>query len=147
MPPAGKRGCKASRTMATLASWLMTGIYCFTFSFRQQKSVKVWVYWFRVLKVASKNEGSFSLENTAMTPLLPEISSSLSQYRLLQSLKPDHKVTTYKVGAEPLSVRMSLGCCGIVMGELEPEPELADDTLGGRISGRQSAAEPTCSGS
>jgi hypothetical protein len=46
------------------------------------------------------------------------------------------KVTTYKVGAEPLSVRMSLGCCWIVMGELEPDPELADDTLGGRISGR-----------
>ena len=32
-------------------------------------------------------------------------------------------------------------------GELEPDPELADDTLGGRISETQSGAEPTWSGS
>lgn len=66
---------------------------------------------------------------------------------LLKSLKPYYKVSTYKVGAEPLSVRMSLGCCWTVMGELEPDPELADDTLGGRISDRQSGAEPTWRGS
>lgn len=76
-----------------------------------------------------------------------DVTVCISQYQLLKFLKPDHKVTTYKVGAEPLSVRMSLGCCWIVIGELEPDPELADDTLGGRISGRQSAAEPTWSGS
>lgn len=44
-------------------------------------------------------------------------------------------------------MRMSLGCCWTVMGELEPEPELAEDTLGGRISDRQSGAGPTWSGS
>lgn len=41
---------------------------------------------------------------------------------------------------------MSLGCCWTVTGELEPDPELADDTLGGRISERQSGAEPAWSG-
>lgn len=46
-----------------------------------------------------------------------------------------------------MSVRMSLGRCWIVIGELEPDPELADDTLGGRISETQSGAVPTCSGS
>lgn len=35
----------------------------------------------------------------------------------------------------------------MVTGELEPDPELADDTLGGRTSETQSEAEPTCSGS
>lgn len=35
----------------------------------------------------------------------------------------------------------------MVTGELEPDPELAEDTLGGRISETQSEAGPTCSGS
>lgn len=35
----------------------------------------------------------------------------------------------------------------MAIGELEPDPELADDTLGGRISETQPEAEPTCSGS
>lgn len=62
------------------------------------------------------------------------------------SLSPYYTAATYKAGAEPLSVRMSLGCCWMVTGELEPDPELADDTLGGRISERQSGAEPAWSG-
>lgn len=34
----------------------------------------------------------------------------------------------------------------MVTGELEPDPELAEDTLGGRISATPSAAEPAGSG-
>lgn len=46
-----------------------------------------------------------------------------------------------------MSARRSRGRCWTVIGELEPDPELADEALGGRISEAQSEAGPTCSGS
>lgn len=63
----------------------------------------------KLLKTMGKS--FFRKSNIIMLIVFIDITVCISHYQILRFLKLYYKVTTYKVGAEPLSVRMSLGCC------------------------------------
>ena len=85
---------------------------CLTASGSSRNSVHAWAYCIHVLKAILKNEGSFFLKSTLNAAhTSADVIGSASWNRMSCHEKPHDKVMTYNIGAEPLSVRMSLGCC------------------------------------